>query len=82
MVRRSKIVQKLELGRNLLDTLPEAICNLKSLNRLNLSGNPFKNLPESVENLKSMKELIISGNMIDASETQLEFWERIAFNNN
>jgi len=45
-------LEKLNLGKNQLETLPESIGNLNSLKQLYLSNNQLKTLPESIEKLK------------------------------
>jgi len=47
-----------------LQTLPDSICNIKSLTFLNLKSNRINSLPESIGKLKSLKKLELYGNRL------------------
>jgi len=49
-----------------LQTLPESIGNLKTLESLTLDRNQLSTLPESIGNLKSLKSLYLSDNQLSS----------------
>ena len=58
---------------NKLETLPESIGNLKSLERLNLYGNQLLELPESIINLTSLKILELKKNpLVENLDSKVE----------
>lgn len=56
----------LGLFQNQLQTLPESIGNLKSLEALTLDNNQLSSLPESIGNLKWLKSLYLSDNQLSS----------------
>ena len=57
-------LEKLDLHRTQLTTLPESIGNLSSLEMLLLSSNQLTTLPESIGNLSSLEELYLYHNQL------------------
>ena len=63
------MLYELGLSDNDINSLPDAIGNLKGLGRLYLNSNKLKTLPNSISNLKELEELYLHENLI-SSESQ------------
>ncbi len=57
-------LERLDLSKNHLSTLPEAIGNLTNVTTLHLSRNSFSTLPESIKNLRHLTCLILYDNKL------------------
>lgn len=62
-------LEKLDLSRNNLASIPPEIANLSSLIELNLDGNCIVSLPEEVGTLGSLKALSLQSNQIQVYST-------------
>ncbi len=60
----SSFLINLNLGANLLTSLPESIGKLTSLTKLNLWNNKLTSLCKTIGNLTSLTELILAGNYL------------------
>ena len=58
----------LELSNNNLETIPEAVTQIKKLRRLELDNNFINNIPESFEYMWSLEEISIKGNPLSKKE--------------
>eukprot|EP00533_Pseudo-nitzschia_delicatissima_P001646 CAMPEP_0116089658 /NCGR_PEP_ID=MMETSP0327-20121206/6539_1 /TAXON_ID=44447 /ORGANISM="Pseudo-nitzschia delicatissima, Strain B596" /LENGTH=287 /DNA_ID=CAMNT_0003580857 /DNA_START=304 /DNA_END=1167 /DNA_ORIENTATION=- len=65
-----KMLEKLDLSKNQLATLPESISSLVKLNDLNLDDNDLESLPSSVGTLKYLKVLSLRNNQIANTKPQ------------
>ncbi|MEM7539914.1 MAG: COR domain-containing protein, partial [Chloroflexota bacterium] len=57
-------LQKLYLGGNIINTIPDTITQLKSLTKLDLSYNELNKLPEALSQLHNLVELDLTGNQL------------------
>jgi len=62
-------LEKLDLSRNNLATIPPEISNLSALTELNLDGNCIVSLPEEIGKLAAMKALSLQHNQIQVHST-------------
>jgi hypothetical protein len=62
-LRRVKV---LDLSRNALDSIPDLMFSMESLEELNLSDNALEALPAAVGNLRSLQDLNLSNNKLTA----------------
>ena len=62
----------IDLSRNKLTSLPEAIANLSKITQLNLSDNLLTSVPEAITNLSNLTKLEMKGKL----ELALRRWSK------
>lgn len=59
-----KLLQDLNISKNLLTSLPEGLTKLRALRRLDVSDNQLSALPEDMGELKNLRHLNASHNAL------------------
>jgi Leucine-rich repeat (LRR) protein len=63
-IEKLSSLEKLQLSKNRISTLPPPLFSLSNLSFLDLSDNDISDLPKKIENLENLQELLLSKNQI------------------